>query len=81
MTVAALFLGSLLGALIAIRRNRSQRLIVGLSEGAILYAITFVVGAFAERPNFFGGLSLFLLAAALFGGALAGVLPMRLRRL
>ncbi|MCL2568966.1 MAG: TIGR04086 family membrane protein [Oscillospiraceae bacterium] len=80
VTVAALFLGSLLGALIAIRRNRSQRLLVGLSEGAMVYAITFVLGAFAETPNLFGGLSLFLLAAALSGGALAGVLPMRLRR-
>ena len=80
ITVGSLFLGSFLGAVIAIRRNRSRSLFVGLAEGAMLYVITFTVGVFAETPSFFGGLSPFLFFAAMLGGALAGVLPMRSRR-
>ena len=72
--VLVLFFASLIGALAAIRRNRVRALIVGISEGAILYALTFVGGAFAEEMSLFGGLSLFLFIAALAGGAVAGLL-------
>ena len=71
--VLTLFVASLIGAFAAIRRNRSRALLVGLSEGAILYAITFVIGAFSERGTLFGELSVFLFLAALSGGVLAGL--------
>ena len=71
--VLVLFLASLIGALVAIRRNRARALIVGISEGVILYALTFVGGAFSEEMSLFGGLSLFLLLAAILGGTAAGL--------
>ena len=77
IAVLTLFLASLLGAFAAIRRNRTRVLVVGLCEGAILYAITLVGGAFTEGAAPFGELSLFLLFAALLGGALAGLLSSR----
>ena len=77
VTVLALFLSSLLGALFAIRRSRSRALFVGLSEGMILYAITFIGGVFAEVPTFLGALSPHLFAAAILGGVAAGLLHVR----
>jgi len=77
ITVAALFLSSLVGALFAIRRNRSRALFVGLAEGAILYVLTFIGGVFAETPSFFGGISIFLFLAAILGGAVAGLFAVR----
>ena len=71
--VAIVFFTSFIGAFIAIRRRRGRALLVGISEGAILYGITFVLGAFAERSSLFGVLSLFLMLAAILGGGLAGL--------
>jgi len=71
--VILLFLTSMIGAFIAILRNRTRALIVGLCEGAILYAITLVFGAFSPGATFFGELSLFLLLAAISGGLFAGI--------
>jgi len=79
VTVLTLFLSSFLGAFYAIRRSRSRALFVGLSEGAILYAITFIGGVFAEVPSLLGALSPFLFLAALSGGALAGFLRLSRR--
>ena len=79
VTVLALFLSSLLGALFAIRRSRSRALFVGLSEGVMLYALTFIGGVFAEVPRFFGGLSPFLFLAAVLGGVAAGFIRPRRR--
>ncbi|MCL2588816.1 MAG: TIGR04086 family membrane protein [Oscillospiraceae bacterium] len=79
LTVGVLFVSSLVGAFVAIRRNRSRALFVGLAEGAILYAITFTGGVFAE-VGLFGGLSIFLLTAALLGGVTAGLLSTRPKR-
>jgi len=80
LVVLVLFLASLVGALAAIRRNRSRALVVGLAEGAILYAVTIVGGAFSEGAALFGDLSGFLLLAAIFGGALAGLLCKRRKK-
>lgn len=77
VTAAVLFLGSLVGALFAIRRNRRQALLVGLAQGGILYAVTIIGGAFSDGAELFGSLSLFLLFAALGGGALAGFFAAR----
>ena len=80
LTVAVLFVSSLVGAFVAIRRNRSRALFVGLSEGAILYAITFIGGVFTEVPRFFGGLSPLLFLAAMLGGVAAGLVSARPRK-
>jgi len=80
VTVFALFVSSLVGALFAIRKRRSRALVVGLCEGAILYAFTFIGGVFAETPGFLGELSLFLFLAAIAGGAAAGFIGVRPRR-
>ena len=80
LTVLVLFGSSFLGALIAIRRNRSRALIVGIAQGAMLYAITFIGGVFAEVPALLGPWSFFLFAAALLGGVAAGLLSARPKR-
>ena len=72
--VVLLFLTSMIGAFIAILRNRTRALIVGLCEGMILYAITLVFGAFSAGATFFGELSLFLLIATISGGLFAGII-------
>ena len=72
--VIVLFLASTIGAFAAIFRNRGRALVVGLAEGAILYGFTLVFGAFSRGTTLFGELSLFLLLAAILGGALAGFL-------
>jgi len=77
MTVGALFVGSFAGAFVAIRRNRSRALFLGIAEGAALYTITLVGGVFVEMSDFFGGLSLFLFAAAVLGGVAAGLFGVR----
>ena len=76
-TVGVFFLASMVGAVIAIRRNRGRALFVGAAEGAILYGITFVGGAFAEVPTLFGELSLLLFLAAVLGGITAGAFWLR----
>ena len=80
LTVGALLLGSFAGACIAIRRHGSKALFVGLAEGAMLYAMTLIGGVFIEMPDFFGGLSVFLLAAAICGGSAAGLFGVRPKR-
>ena len=79
-TVLALFVSSLLGALAAIRRHRTRALFVGISQGAMLYAITLLGGVFIEGRPPLGRWSLFLFAAAILGGVAAGLFSARLRR-
>ena len=74
MTVVALFLSSIAGARLAIRRNRSRALFVGLLQGAVLYAITMIGGAMSPVSTLFGAWSPHLLIAALLGGVAAGFL-------
>jgi len=78
--VIVLFLASMIGAFAAIYRNRGRALVVGLAEGAILYGFTLVFGAFSRGTALFGALSVFLLLAALLGGALAGFVCNRPRK-
>ena len=73
ITAISLFVGSTVGAFFAIARVRKKALLVGLLQGAILYAITLVGSAFSGNLTLFGGLSVFLLAAALLGGVAAGL--------
>jgi len=80
MTTLSLGIGSFVGATVAIRKSGARALLIGLSEGGILYAITVVGGAFAESPSLFGGLSPFLFVAAILGGGLAGLLWRHPRR-
>ena len=80
MTVVTLFLGSTVGAIVAIRRNRSRALIVGLLQGATLYAITFTFGSLAPVPTLFGAWSIQLLLAALLGGVAAGLLGVKRKK-
>ena len=77
VTVGVLFLASLIGAIVAIRRNRARVLLVGVLQGMTLYGITFIGGAFAEVPSLFGDLSLLLFLAAILGGVTAGVFWVR----
>ena len=77
LTIGALFVSSFAGAFLAIRRHQSRALFVGIAEGMALYAITLAGGVFIEMPNFFGGLSLFLFAAAILGGVAAGMIVTR----
>ena len=78
--VIVLFLASMIGAFVAIVRNRGRALVVGLSEGAILYGFTLVFGAFSRGTALFGELSVFLLLAAILGGVFAGLLCKRPRK-
>ena len=80
VTIAVFFLSSMFGATYAIRRHKSRSLIVGLVQGGILYALTFVIGAFAERSSLVGDLSLALLLAALAGGVAASFVPTKRRK-
>ena len=80
VTIAVFFLSSMFGAIYAIARHKSRSLIVGVVQGGILYALTFVIGAFAERPSLIGELSLALLLAALAGGVAASFVPTRRRK-
>jgi len=80
ITVGVLFVSSLAGAFAAVRRHRSRALLMGLAEGGMLYAITLVGGIFVEMPMFFGGLSVFLFAAAVSGGVVAGLIGVRGRK-
>lgn len=78
--VLVLCFASMIGALIAIFRNRARVLLVGLTEGVLLYALTLVFGAFSHGAALFGELSLFLLLAAILGGVLAGLVCNRPRK-
>ena len=80
VVIGVFFLSSFAGASYAIRRQKEKSLIVGLLQGGILYALTFVVGAFAERANLVGELSLTLLLAALLGGVVASFVPTKRKR-
>ena len=77
LTAGLLFKSSLIGGFFAIYKHRSRALLVGLCQGALLYALTFLGGAFTETPSFFGPLSPALLFAALLGGAAAGFISAR----
>ena len=77
VTVGVLFLASLTGAIVAIRRNLARVLLAGVLQGLILYGITFIGGAFAEVPSLFGDLSLLLFLASILGGVTAGVFWVR----
>jgi len=76
-TVLVLFVSSLLGALYAIRRNRARALFVGVSQGAMLYAITFLGGFLVGTPTLLGQWRPLLFIAAILGGVAAGLLSMR----
>lgn len=79
-TIAILFVSSFLGASYAMLRHKGKNLIVGLLQGGILYALTFVIGAFADRASLLGELSPMLFAAALLGGALASFMPKKRKK-
>lgn len=72
ITVAALFLSSVAGGAVAIRRHRARALFVGLLQGSVLYIITVIGGAMSPAAALFGAWSIQLLLAALLGGVAAG---------
>ena len=75
--VLVLFISAFVGAAFAIRRNKEKAVPTGLLTGGLLYALTFVIGAFSERASLVGELSLHLLLACLIGGLCAGFLKLR----
>lgn len=74
LSVVSIFVGSLVGALVAVKKHGGKALLVGLCEGALLYLVTLVIGAFWPSESLIGAFTPFLVVAALLGGALASFL-------
>ena len=77
ITVGAVFCGSFIGSIVAVKRHGHQALIVGLLEGGILFFITLLCGAFTDAESLIGEITLPLMLGALLGGALGGIICSR----
>lgn len=76
ISIGALFIGSFIGGAISISKQKGKMLLAGLAEGAALFLITIVIGAFMPGA-LIGSVTLPLIAAAIVGGAAAGLVLSR----
>jgi len=81
LSVVTLFIGSLIGALVAIKKHGAKALMVGLSEGVLVFLVTLVVGAFWPSESLIGAYTPALVIGALLGGALASLLFARPKKM
>lgn len=72
ISIGVFFVGSFAGAAVTIKREKGKLLLAGLAEGALLFLVTIVVGAFMPGA-LIGNATLPLLISGLFGGAAAGL--------
>lgn len=75
------FVSSFVGGTVAVKKQRGKMLLAGLAEGGILFLITIVVGAFIPGETLIiGSATVPLVISALVGGALAGLLLSKPRK-
>lgn len=77
ITIVVFLLGSLIGSFVAVKRHKRQALIIGIAEGATLFFITLICGAFTDAESLIGEISLPLLVMALLGGAIGAIISSR----
>lgn len=73
------FLGSLFGAITAVRRHKSKIMTVGLSVGALMFIVT-VIGSLFSHSGIGGRLTLPFLIAFAFGGIVGGLVNLKKKK-
>lgn len=74
LSVVATVLGSLIGGVVAVQRNRDKRFIVGFSVGIVLFLLQLTFGLLCYDSFTLENGGIGLLCGALCGGATAGIL-------
>jgi len=72
--MAACVLGGLIGGLVAVRRNRSKALLLGIGAGIVLFLLLLTLGMLAYGVPAVDQRGVTLGCACLCGGAIAGIL-------
>ncbi len=73
LTMAACFLGALLGALLAWRRLRARALLLGVGTAVLQFLLFALLGCLCFGTPNWGNQALSLFLAALLGGLLGGI--------
>lgn len=74
LSVIVTVLGSLIGGVVAVQRNRDKRFIVGFSVGIVLFLLQLTFGLLCYDSFTLENGEIGLLCGALCGGAAAGIL-------
>jgi putative membrane protein (TIGR04086 family) len=79
IAVIAAFIGALIGAVVAVRRHRARIFTLGLTVGALMFAVTVLGSLFAE-DGIGGKLIPALLIAYIAGGVIGGLLNLKRKK-
>lgn len=80
IAIAAFFVGSVIGAAWAMKKQKSKALLTGVAEGVILFLITIVVGAFMPGATLIGAATAPMAIAAIAGGVVSSFLLARRKK-
>lgn len=80
ITVFAALVGSLIGAVVAVKRFKSKIMTVGLSVGALMFVITLIGSAFSNSDALIGKMTPALFIAFLLGGIIGGFLNVKRKK-
>ena len=80
ITVIAAFIGSLIGAVVAVKRFKGKIMTVSLSVSAIMFLLTLIGAAFSANGSIIGKLTPALFISFILGGIIAGFLNIRRKK-
>lgn len=72
MTVAACFMGSLIGTVVLVKRTKTKVLLTGVGVGFVMFLVTLLIGALDESSSI-GGLTFAILISMMTGGVLGSI--------
>lgn len=72
MTVAACFIGSLIGTVVLVKRTKTRVLLTGVGVGFVMFLVTLLIGALDENSSV-GSLTFAIFISMMTGGVLGSI--------
>ena len=79
LTALTAIVSAMLGAVVAVRLHKGQLILIGLSVGALMFIVTFIITLFAGG-KFAGSMTTILLVTFLGGGIIGSFLSLKRKR-
>lgn len=80
ITVVTIFVCSMIGSVFAVKKQKGKTLLTGVAQGAILFLITVVIGAFMPGTTFVGSLTAPIATSAILGAVVMSFFMARKRK-
>ena len=79
LTALTAIVSAMLGAVVAVRLHKGQLILIGLSVGALMFVVTFIITLFAGG-KLAGSMTTILLVTFLGGGVVGSFLSLKRKR-